>query len=325
MRFIIYGAGAVGGVIGARLHQHGYSVLLIARGQHLEAIQANGLILESPEETVTLPLSAFGSPSEISFEPGDVVFLAMKSQHTLAALTALREAAGEAIPVVCCQNGVANEREAARVFEHVYGMAVLMPAVHLEPGVVQTTTTGITGVLDCGRYPGGMDETIVKVVEALERSNFVARADPAIMRMKYAKLLMNLGNALQASCGSPPDARELMRRLRDEAFACYDAAQIDCAKRDEFKVRFDGHIDEAPIRGQKRSGGSSWQSLQRGAGSIEADYLNGEITLLGRLHDVPTPVNRAFQQIANELAQSGAPPGSVPVEHVHQRIVDLES
>ena len=45
------------------------------------------------------------------------------------------------------------------------------------------------------------------------------------------------------------------------------------------------------IGGRRRGGGSSWQSLARGTGTIETDYLNGEIVLLGRLHGVPTPVN----------------------------------
>ena len=50
---------------------------------------------------------------------------------------------------------------------------------------------------------------------------------------------------------------------------------------------------------QSRPGASSWQSLARGTGSIEADYLNGEIVLLGRLHGVATPVNAALQRLAN--------------------------
>lgn len=325
MRFIIYGAGAIGGVIGARLHLQGFPVVLIARGEHYKAIQSQGLILESPQEVVTLPIPVVEHPAEINFEAGDVVMLAMKSQHTVAALEALRNTAGDEIPVVCCQNGVFNEREAARMFQRVYGMAVLMPAAHLEPGVVQTTTTGVTGVVDCGVYSHGVDDTITELAAALESSNFVCRADPAIMRMKYAKLLMNLGNALQAACGSPPEARDLMRLARDEALVCYAAAGIDCAGREEFQARFLGKIEEAPIHGQARSGGSSWQSLQRGTGSIEADYLNGEIVLLGRLYGVATPVNHALQQIANELAFSSAEPGSAPIEIVSERIRKLES
>ena len=59
-----------------------------------------------------------------------------------------------------------------------------------------------------------------------------------------------------------------------------------------------------------RAGGSTWQSLQRGTGSIETDYLTGEIVLLGRLHGVPTPANRALQAIATRMALTGEPPAS---------------
>ena len=65
------------------------------------------------------------------------------------------------------------------------------------------------------------------------------------------------------------------------------------------------------IDGERRGGGSTWQSLARGTGRVETDLLNGEIVLLGRLHGVPTPVNALLQDVANELARTGAPPASL--------------
>ena len=69
-----------------------------------------------------------------------------------------------------------------------------------------------------------------------------------------------------------------------------------------------------PVNGEFRGGGSSWQSLARGTRSIETDYLNGEIVLLGRIHGVPTPANELMQRVANRLANEGAPPQSIPLE-----------
>ena len=63
-----------------------------------------------------------------------------------------------------------------------------------------------------------------------------------------------------------------------------------------------------------RQGGSSWQSLRRGTGNIEADWLNGEIVLLGRLHGVPTPVNERLQAVANRMAHEGLRPASIRPE-----------
>jgi 2-dehydropantoate 2-reductase len=68
------------------------------------------------------------------------------------------------------------------------------------------------------------------------------------------------------------------------------------------------------IDGAERSGGSTWQSLMRGTGSLETDFLNGEIALLGALHGVPTPYNRMLQEAAAEAAQLGRKPGSYTVE-----------
>src|ERR1700731_3335853 len=115
MRFVVFGAGAIGGVVGARLHQAGFAVTLIARGAHLEAIRDNGLELVSPEERSVLRIPVAGAPGEVEWTGDDVVLLATKSQDTLGAITSLRGAAGPATPVVCVQNGVENERLALRV------------------------------------------------------------------------------------------------------------------------------------------------------------------------------------------------------------------
>ncbi len=95
-----------------------------------------------------------------------------------------------------------------------------------------------------------------------------------------------------------------------EALAVFQAAGIDVAtKAEEDERRGDFHIVDSEAR--RRTGSSSWQSLARGAGSIEADYLNGEIVLLGRLHGVPTPANEALRRLANRLAREHIPPGSM--------------
>lgn len=71
---------------------------------------------------------------------------------------------------------------------------------------------------------------------------------------------------------------------------------------------------------QRRAGGLSWQSLQRGTGTIETDHLTGEIVLLGRLHGIPTPANRALQYLAAEMARTGEPPASRRVDDVLRAI-----
>jgi 2-dehydropantoate 2-reductase len=320
VRFVVLGAGAIGGAIGARLFQHGHEVQLIARGEHLEALRKDGLLFETPEESVRLPIPTAGSPAELDWRPDDVVILAVKSQQTAAALDALRAAAGSEVPVVCAQNGVANERMAARRFRDVYGMVVFLPASHMEPGVVQAQSRSATGVLDSGRYPEGRDERIDGVCAALDASRCSARPDARIMRWKYAKLLRNLGNAAQACCGQTEEIGDIVRQARAEALRCFEAGGIEIADRESFRERMAGQIEAAPIRGSLRGGGSTWQSVARGTGSVEVDYLNGEIVLLGAEHGVPTPANAALQAACLELAHSRAPAGSVAPAALYARL-----
>jgi len=89
MRYVIYGAGAIGGIIGGRLFEQGHDVVLIARGEHLAALQRDGLTLESPRGTATLKVRSVGHPSEMEPNADDVVFLAMKTQDTAQALVDL--------------------------------------------------------------------------------------------------------------------------------------------------------------------------------------------------------------------------------------------
>jgi 2-dehydropantoate 2-reductase len=171
-----------------------------------------------------------------------------------------------------------------------------------------------TGILDLGRWPDGTDDVDEELAAALRASRFecVARAD--IMRWKYRKLLTNLGNAVQALCGAgfrQDDAgSEVLARLQAEAEAVLAAAGIDPVSEAEDDERRADHLQLREISGETRAGGSTWQSLARGAG-IETDFLNGEIALLGRLHGVPTPANAALQTLMREAAARGAGPGSM--------------
>jgi 2-dehydropantoate 2-reductase len=313
MRFVVYGAGAIGGVVGGRLFEHGHDVVLIARGEHAAAMRRNGLRVESAAGVATVAVPVVEHPRELTLGPDDVVMLAMKSQHTVDALETLAALAPPDLPVVCLQNGVDNERQALRRFADVYAVCVMCPATHLEPGVVQASSSPITGLFDIGRYPSGLDDTAERIATAFEASTFESIPRPDIMRWKYAKLLMNLGNAAEALSG--PDARlsDIARDARREGAACLRAAGIDVATREEDAERRGDRLQIAPIAGAERGGGSTWQSLQRGSPTIESDFLNGEIVLLGRLHGVPTPVNELLQRLANEAARERRPAGSLPL------------
>ncbi|MGA8248320.1 MAG: 2-dehydropantoate 2-reductase [Nocardioides sp.] len=318
MRIVVMGAGGIGGTIGGRLHQAGYDVALIARGPHGEAVRSHGLVLATPEERVTLRIPAYARASEVDWTPDDVVVLAVKSQDTEGAARDLAAAAGPGLPVVAAQNGVANERTLARWFDRVHGLCVMCPTEHLEPGAVVAHSAPTTGILDLGLSVGGTDEVDDALAAALRASRFESVPRPDIMRWKYRKLLNNLGNAVQALCGtglSSHDARAVLELLDTEAQAAFAAAGIDPVTEAEDDERRADHLQLRPVAGARRGGGSTWQSLARGSG-VETDYLNGEIALLGRLYGVPTPANSRIQALMTAAATRGAPPGGTTAEQL---------
>ncbi|MGN9837791.1 ketopantoate reductase family protein [Nonomuraea sp. H19] len=310
MRYIVIGAGAVGGTIGARLFQGGHDVVLIARGAHYRALKSDGLRLITPETSETLDIPAADGP--IPTRDDDVLVLATKSQDTISALADWPTG----LPVVCAQNGVANERMVLRRFEHVYGMCVWLPAQHLEPGVVAAHGHPYSGMLQVGCYPQGVDNLAGQIATDLGKHGLVGRAVPDVMRWKHGKLISNLANAVEALVGRADGMAAVVDRAKAEAMTVLNTAGIAYSTvDDERQVR--GHkVDVRPIEGIARGGGSSWQSLARGSGSIEADYLNGEIVLLGRLHGVPTPINEVLQSEANRHAREQLPPASMPLERL---------
>jgi 2-dehydropantoate 2-reductase len=328
-RYVVFGAGAVGGVVGARLRQAGHEVALIARGAHLEAIRSRGLRLLTPVEDVTLEIPAAADPAELGVgREGDIVLLAVKSQDTLGALDQLRAAGATRsgreppeVPIVCLQNGVENERVAQRRFADVYGAYVLAPTNHLEPGVVEATGAKLSGFLYFGRYPSGSDARCQALAETLSGARFVAGAVEDVMRLKHAKLLLNLANVVGALFADAPELSELEERVRAEGEAVLDAADIphDDPHASDRQTRW-RDLGVAAIAGRIRGGSSSWQSLKRGTGAIETDYLNGEISLLGRLHGVPTPLNDALCRLADAHARRGGGPGELTVDAFMERV-----
>ena len=318
MRFVIVGAGAVGGVIGGRLFQHGHEVALVARGEHGRVLAARGLTLEDPDGEVTLAVPAVSHPSDLDWRADDVAIVATKTQQALVALDDVRAAVGDLdIPVVCATNGLAAEDLALRWFARVIAMCVFLPATHLHPGVVQASAAPNSGVLDVGRYPHGADGVTAELAEALSASCLPSVVDDDVMAAKRTKLLGNLGNIVDAVCGpagrSPAAVEGLLRPAREEALACYRAAGLRWMSETDEAERRKNLSPLREVNGRPRGGGSTWQSLARGGGSVETDYLNGEIMLLGRLHGVATPVNAGLQHLGHFAARTGVAPGSMTV------------
>jgi 2-dehydropantoate 2-reductase len=314
-RWVVLGAGAVGGAIGGRLYQSGADVVLIARGAHGAAIREHGLRLIDADGEALLPVPCVETPADLRWQGNEVVVLATKTQQATDALDALAAVAPDA-PVVCATNGLEAERIALRRFAQVHAMVVMLPSAHMQPGVVEVASAPCSGILDLGLATGGYDEVDTDLAQALRASTFAAEPRADIIRPKRTKLLLNLANVIEAACGPDTAYGEVYRAARAEGAHVLDTAGLPYTSREEDRARRGDLIKVRPITGRHRTGGSTWQSLARGAGDSEVDYLNGEIVLLGRLHDVQTPVNAALQRLGRQLFRSGTEPGSMSADQL---------
>jgi 2-dehydropantoate 2-reductase len=172
----------------------------------------------------------------------------------------------------------------------------------------------VTGLLDLGRYPSGVDGVAESIAGALQGSTFESVPRPDIMRWKYRKLIMNLTNAVEALSGREGRDSAVAREARKEGEAVLSAAGIDVASTAEDRARRADLLQIRPTATGGRNGGSSWQSLERGTGAIESEFLNGEIVLLGALSGVATPVNTQLMVLALQAAADRVPAGSWSID-----------
>jgi 2-dehydropantoate 2-reductase len=330
-RYVIIGAGAIGGGIGGRLARDGQQVVLVARGDHLEAMRSHGLRIRTPTEDVMVPVAAVSGPGEVQLHTDDVLVLATKTQQLMPVLSEWADAevydaegmigaAGEQLPVFTATNGVAAEDLALRYFTRVYGICVWMPATRLEPGEVIVRAAPVSGVLHLGRVPASAtasddSELLQRVAADWTAAGFDIRLPADVMPWKYRKLISNLGNVFEALIGSTREVGSLVEAAEAEARAIFDAAGVTYTDdAEEAATRATGFTVQ-PVPGvDGRLGGSTWQSLTRGTGDIETDYLNGEIVSLAHRIGTTAPINSRLARLGRRAAITGARPGDLSPE-----------
>lgn len=314
MRYVVLGAGAVGGAIGAALAIGGSDILAVARGAHGEAIRATGLTMRTPVGDTTVTVDCTTDAAGVAFRPDDVVILGVKSHQVDAALATVTSD----VAIVCAQNGITAEDAANPRFTRVYGMMSWIPAVHLEPGVVEVYAHDPAGVFRIGRCGAGDDGIAATLAADMRRSGFDAEAVDDIMRWKRAKLLNNLGNVLDAFCAREDGLVDISLRAQAEGAEVLRAAGMPFMPAAELFETMRGRLDHrATIDGRRRAGGSTWQSATRGL-ATEVDYLNGTICRLGAVAGVATPINDALRSLPAEATG----PRSVPVARVLELIAE---
>jgi 2-dehydropantoate 2-reductase len=323
-RYIIVGAGAIGGAVGGVLTRAGLTTVLVARGPHAEALAASGLTLRTPDGKFHTPVTAVSDAEQLRLTRDDVLVFTTKTQQLDVALRqwvdqpvhgpdGILGTAGDLLPVFTALNGVVAEDKALRYFRRVYGICVWLPAVHLDAGEVIVRSWPVVGQFHIGRWPTGLsadtellDDVNKTWTAAGVRMNIVDDIGP----WKYNKLISNLGNAVGALAAEGADLGGIVTALRAEAEHVLHDAGIEFVS---FEVSTAARVDgptPRPVPGTNTgASNSTWQSLTRSTGDVETDFFNGEIVRIAHEHGVAAPINGALARLSRDAVRNKVGPG----------------
>lgn len=331
MRFVVYGAGAVGGVLGGHLARDKHDVLLICREEHARAIhEQDGLRMKSATGEYVARLRASHVVQGSDFDRDTCVLFVPKSNDTPSCLEELAGCAPSSTPLLCFQNGIENERIIAEKFTDVYGGVCWMTCSCLHPGQVSFRKFGRVVV---GKYPKGAHPYAKKIGKHLESAGFQAAVSNNIMSDKWLKLVANLLSAFNALVDERDhDAAELNQLeigVLDEAKRVLKAGKVRARSCDGKDHSVDDMIDElkkprAPrVPSSVRVHNSTWQNLYLKRGEAENEFFHGPIIELARKHGIAVPHNEVALELVAQCARSGMGPGQLRaaeiVEKVHRR------
>lgn len=294
MRIAIMGAGGVGGYFGGLLAHAGYDVAFIARGEHLAAIQAHGLRVESVHGDFTVyPARASADPAEIG--PVDYVILAAKTHQFDQALAAAQPLIGPATTVLPLQNGIdAAERVAAALGRrHVIGGLCQVGSYIAAPGVIKQISQFRRVV--AGELDGPITPRVRAIVAALQAAGATAEATDDIQGALWAKFIFiapfsGVGAVTRVPAGeimACPETRRLledaMREVEAVARARGIALAVDIVSR---TMAFCAAMAPQQTASMQRD-------VMEGKPS-ELESMIGVMVRLGAALDVPTPAFNFF-------------------------------
>jgi len=300
---VVFGAGAIGSLVGARLHEAGVNVRLVGRAKPVDAIRAKGLLVKGKKDARVVQL-----PATTTLEgTADIILLTVKSQDVQDACRIIAALHSDAT-VVTMQNGVRSDKEAADILGRgrIVGCVLNISATYLEPGVVEQNTTGLFQV--GAPFP----ESKARVDDVLALLSLAIRTEPVpdVARSRWTKLMANLNNAIMAITGLPigkalrhPGLTRLSiatirEGVKTAQLGGYGLDQSRWARTFRLMSTLPMPLSYRVFSGRLAGnfppdstyGPSTLQSLQRGSSS-ELDYLNGEIVALGERIGRPTPYN----------------------------------
>jgi 2-dehydropantoate 2-reductase len=294
MRIAIMGAGGVGGCLGGLLAKAGNDVSLIARGEHLEAIRANGLKLIRPDGEFVVKVDATDDPAEVG--PVDLIIYTVKTFHNRSVITTLKPLMGEETSIITLQNGV----ESHELLGSVLGPSNILPGAYWASAHIQTPgviSEDVLSKLSFGEIEVTESLRALDIRKVFRDAGIEAdiSTDPVqVLWQKFVVLssLAGITSAAQTRASELlkfPDARKLFLDAMEEALAIGMARGIDLSE--NLAQESLEWIDTLP----------DFQVSMHAdfeAGRVtELDALSGAVIRLGKQIGVKTPVHSFFYSV----------------------------
>jgi 2-dehydropantoate 2-reductase len=294
MRIAIMGAGGVGGCLGGLLAKAGNDVSLIARGEHLEAIRANGLKLIRPDGEFVVKVDATDDPAEVG--PVDLILYTVKTFHNRSVITTLKPLMGEETSIISLQNGV----ESHELLGSVLGPSNILPGAYWASAHIQTPgiiSEDVLSKLSFGEIEVTESLRALDIRKVFRDAGIEAdiSTDPVqVLWQKFVVLssLAGITSAAQTRASELlkfPDARKMFLDAMEEALAIGMARGIDLSE--NLAQESLEWIDTLP----------DFQVSMHAdfeAGRVtELDALSGAVIRLGKQIGVKTPVHSFFYSV----------------------------
>jgi 2-dehydropantoate 2-reductase len=324
MKVAVIGAGAIGGLVGARLALAGEKVTFVVRGAHLEAIRSRGFKLIAPDGSERVADEVVATNDCGSAGPQDLVVLAVKAHQLEAIVADLPALIAPETVIVPMQNGIpywyfhchGGEYEGRPVLsvDPIGRLAESIPPARVLGCVVypasELVAPGVVKHVEGERFPlgeldGSISERSQRISAAFERAGFKAPLLPNIRAEIWLKLWGNLTfNPISSLTHSTlidicrhPEGRELAAAMMREA------AEVASKLGIQFRVSLEARIGGAEKVGHHKT--SMLQDIETGR-EPEIDALVGSVVELGRLTETPTPRIDAVYALVKLLASTMA-------------------
>lgn len=307
MRIAIYGTGGAGGYFGAQLARAGEEVIFIARGEHLRAMRAEGLRVETSAGEIVVRSEATDDPAQVGAV--DVVLLGVKTWQVTDAARAMLPLIAPRTFVVPLQNGVEAAAQLVAVLgaEHVVGGLCGTVSRVVSPGRI--LSIGETNFVKFGELDDRASERVELLRQTFARAGVKAEVPANIQTATWEKFIFvapygGIGAVTRAPAGvirSLPGTRRMLETGMREILAVARARRITLA---------DAAVEKS-MKLMDSLDPSSTTSLQRdiAAGKpSELEAWNGAVVRLGRETGVPTPLHEFVYQslLPSELRARGA-------------------